>query len=218
MTCCENEREEHAGPTLLVRFVWSLVLNAGLALGEIVMSLITGSTALLADGLNNLDDVLALVLSIYGERVARKPPDEHRTFGYERMDVVTGFAKGCFLLITAVLVVYKAVHFLLSPTEIPGLPVLITATIALGVNLITAFWLKQDCGCSLNARGTYLCMVYDAVGSASVMVSAVLTMLFRLCLLRHRRFGSDRVPHDPLRRGVVAGKHRHLHAVGPRGL
>jgi len=36
---------ESNGATLLTRLIWSLILNAGLAVGEIVMSLITGSTA-----------------------------------------------------------------------------------------------------------------------------------------------------------------------------
>ena len=168
---------DDTSPSLLIRFVWSLILNAGLAVGEIVMSLLTGSTALLADGLNNLDDTAALILSIYSERIARKPPDKRHTFGHERMDVVAGFAKGCFLLIAAFLIVYKAIYFLLAPVEIPGLPVLITASLALVVNLASALWLKQDACHSLNAKGTYLCMVYDAVGSVAVMISAVLTLL-----------------------------------------
>jgi cobalt-zinc-cadmium efflux system protein len=168
---------ENAGPSLLIRFVWSLILNASLAVGEIVMSLVTGSTALLADGLNNLDDTAALILSIYSERIAKQPPDKRHTFGHERMDVVAGFAKGCFLLIAAVLIVYKAFVFLLAPVEIPGVPVLITASLALVVNLASAVWLKQDACHSLNAKGTYLCMVYDAVGSVAVMISAVLTLL-----------------------------------------
>ena len=96
--CCDSTSSR---PTLLARFIWSLILNAGLAIGEIVMSLITGSTALLADGLNNLDDTAALLLSIYSERAARKPADRRHTFGHQRMDVLAGFAKGCFLLLAA---------------------------------------------------------------------------------------------------------------------
>lgn len=72
----------------------------------------------------------------------------------------------------------KAISFLLSPVEIPGLPVLITASLTLVVNLLSALWLKQDACHSLDAKGTYLCMVYDAVGSVAVMISAMLTLLF----------------------------------------
>lgn len=173
----EHSREPN-GATLLTRFIWSLVLNAGLAVGEIVMSLITGSTALLADGLNNLDDTAALLLSIYSERVAKRPADRRHTFGHQRMDVLAGFAKGCFLLFAAVLIVYKAAYFLMEPVEIPGMAVLITASIALAVNLASALWLKEDACHSLNAKGTYLCMVYDAVGSVAVMISGVAMLLW----------------------------------------
>ena len=169
---------ESNGATLLTRFIWSLILNAGLAIGEIVMSLITGSTALLADGLNNLDDTAALLLSIYSERATKKPADRRYTFGHQRMDVLAGFAKGCFLLFAAVLIVYKAAYFLMEPVEIPGVAVLITASVALVVNLASAFWLKEDACHSLNAKGTYLCMVYDAVGSVAVMISGIATLLW----------------------------------------
>lgn len=173
----EHSSESNSA-TLLTRFIWSLFLNAGLAVGEIVMSLITGSTALLADGLNNLDDTAALLLSIYSERVAKKPADRRHTFGHQRMDVLAGFAKGCFLLIAAILIVYKAASFLMEPVEIPGVAVLITASVALVVNLASAFWLKEDACHSLNAKGTYLCMVYDAVGSVAVMISGVAMLLW----------------------------------------
>ncbi len=173
--CCDSTPNR---PTLLARFIWSLILNAGLAIGEIVMSLITGSTALLADGLNNLDDTAALLLSIYSERAAKKPADRRHTFGHQRMDVLAGFAKGCFLLIAAILIVYKAASFLLEPVEIPGTAVLITASIALTVNLASAMWLKEDACHSLNAKGTYLCMVYDAVGSVAVMISGIAMLLW----------------------------------------
>jgi len=169
---------ESNGATLLTRFIWSLILNAGLAIGEIVMSLITGSTALLADGLNNLDVTAALLLSIYSERAAKRPADRRHTFGHQRMDVLAGFAKGCFLLFAAVLIVYKAAYFLMEPVEIPGVAVLITASVALVVNLASAFWLKEDACHSLNAKGTYLCMVYDAVGSVAVMISSVAMLLW----------------------------------------
>jgi len=95
------------------------------------------------------------------------------------MDVLAGFAKGCFLLLAALLIVYKAASFLIEPVEIPGLAVLVTAGIALVVNVVSALWLKQDACHSLNAKGTYLCMVYDAVGSVAVMISSVLILVWQ---------------------------------------
>lgn len=172
---CQNNRA-----SLQKRFIGALILNGGLAIGEFIMSIITGSTALLADALNNIDDFGALIFSIYSEHIAKKPPDERHTFGHERMDVLAGLAKGCLLLLSAIFILYQSAKFIAAPTEIQGKLVLITATIALVVNLISALWLKQDACHSLNAKGTYLCMIYDAVGSLAVMISGVLLMLFNV--------------------------------------
>lgn len=171
-----NHCHQQTGSSLQMRFIWALLLNGGLAIGEIIASILTGSTALLADGLNNIDDVAALVLSIYSERISKKPPDERYTFGHDRIDIISGFAKGCFLLISAVLVIYQAIRFLITPDIIDGKIVMIVGAIALIVNILSAAWLKEDACHSLNAKGTYLCMVYDAVGSFAVMVSGFLSL------------------------------------------
>jgi cobalt-zinc-cadmium efflux system protein len=172
---CQKKRA-----SLQKRFIGALILNGALAIAELIMSIITGSTALLADALNNIDDFGALLFSIYSEHISKKPPDERHTFGHERMDVIAGLAKGCLLLLSAIFILYQSVLFIVSPSTIHGMLVLITATIALAVNLISALWLKQDACHSLNAKGTYLCMIYDAVGSFAVMISGALLMLFNV--------------------------------------
>ncbi|MBU0767170.1 cation diffusion facilitator family transporter [Patescibacteria group bacterium] len=175
----KGARADHHNPSQLeTRFIKSLILNAGLAIGEIAMSIITGSTALLADGLNNIDDVAALLLSIFSERKAQQGPTERNTFGYKRMDAIAGFAKGFFLLASAFFVLIQAMHFILTPQVIDGITVMAIGGIALIVNLLSAFWLKGDSCHSLNARGTYYCMVYDAFGSLSVIISGLLSMTF----------------------------------------
>lgn len=158
------------------RFTRALVLNGGLAVVETVGSIITGSSALLADALMNLDDAGALILSIYSERKTKQAPDAKRTFGYARMDAFAGFVKGCLLLVTAFIAFFQAVRLLLEPQAIEGGLVIVFGSIALVVNLVSALWLKEDACCSLNAKGTYACMVYDAVGSAAVVASGVLSL------------------------------------------
>jgi len=159
-------------------FIWALILNGGLAVVELITSVVTGSSAILADGLMNVDDVVALLLSIYSERKTRQAPDERRTFGYRRMDVFAGFVKGCLLLVTSLLVVLQAVRLLFVPEEISTLPVIIVGSIAFVVNLTSALGLRKDACCSLNAKGTFSCMAYDAVGSAAVVASAVLSYFY----------------------------------------
>jgi cobalt-zinc-cadmium efflux system protein len=166
----------HSSGSLEKRFMRALILNGGLAVVETIGSIITGSSALLADALMNLDDAGALILSIYSERKTKQGPDARRTFGYARMDAFAGFVKGCLLLVTAFIAFFQAVRLLLEPQEIAGGLVILFGSIALVVNLVSALWLKEDACCSLNAKGTYACMVYDAVGSAAVVASGILSL------------------------------------------
>ncbi|PIR49514.1 hypothetical protein COU79_04470 [Candidatus Peregrinibacteria bacterium CG10_big_fil_rev_8_21_14_0_10_54_7] len=166
---------EHSSSHLERRFWGSLLLNAGLAVGEMTASILTGSSALLADGLMNVDDTAALLLSIYSERKTKQLPDAKRTFGYKRMDAFAGFVKGCLLLVTAFLAFFQAIRLILIPEPIQGTTVIIVGCVAFFVNLFSALWLKEDACHSLNAKSTFSCMAYDAIGSAAVVASGVLS-------------------------------------------
>lgn len=159
-------------------FIVALILNGGLAIGEMTAGIILNSSALLADGFMNVDDTAALILSIYSERKTRQAPDEQRTFGYKRMDAFAGFVKGCLLLVTAFMAALQAVKLLIDPEPIQGIPVMIIGAIAIVVNFVSAFGLKADACCSLNAKGTYECLKYDVIGSAAVVVSGFLSYFY----------------------------------------
>lgn len=159
-------------------FIVALILNGGLAIVEMTAGIILGSSALLADGFMNVDDTAALILSIYSERKTRQAPDERRTFGYKRMDAFAGFVKGCLLLVTAFMAALQAMKLLIDPEPIQGIPVMIIGGIAIVVNFVSAFGLKADACCSLNAKGTYECLKYDVIGSAAVVVSGFLSSFY----------------------------------------
>lgn len=67
-TCCSAPHRFSSSSVLEWKFIWAFVLNGGLAAMELAMSIVTGSTAVLADGLMNVDDLAALGFSIYTEK------------------------------------------------------------------------------------------------------------------------------------------------------
>jgi cobalt-zinc-cadmium efflux system protein len=176
-TCCTLPHRPSSS-ALEWKFIWALILNGSLAVTELALSVVTGSTAVLADGLMNTDDLAALGFSIYSERKTRQAPDERRTFGYGRMDALAGFVKGCLLLLSSLVVVLQAGKLLLVPESVAGTAVLLIGVASLAVNFISSVMLKADACCSLNARGTYACMKYDMIGSAALIASGLLSRSF----------------------------------------
>jgi cobalt-zinc-cadmium efflux system protein len=177
-TCTDGCCSPASSSRLEKNFITALILNGGLAIGELTAGIILGSSALLADGFMNVDDTAALILSIYSERKTRQAPDERRTFGYKRMDAFAGFVKGCLLLVTALMALLQALKLLIDPEPIAGIPVMIIGSIAIVVNFVSAFGLKADVCCSLNAKGTYECLKYDVIGSSAVVISGFLSYYF----------------------------------------
>jgi cation diffusion facilitator family transporter len=70
----------HNNRTLLIAFA----ANLGIAVSKFVAAAVTGSSAMLTEGIHSVVDSLNQLLLIWGRRQARKPPDLQHPFGYGR--------------------------------------------------------------------------------------------------------------------------------------
>ena len=73
------------------------LLTGVFLIAEIAGALISGSLALMADAGHMLTDFASLALAWYGFRLARRPADWKRTYGYDRFSIVIAFANGLTL-------------------------------------------------------------------------------------------------------------------------
>ena len=70
-------------------------------LAEIIGGLVSGSLALLADAGHMLIDFASLSLAWFGFRLARRPADLMRTYGFDRFSVLVAFVNGLTLFVIA---------------------------------------------------------------------------------------------------------------------
>jgi cation diffusion facilitator family transporter len=64
--------------------VIALLANLGIAISKFVAAAITGSSAMLTEGVHSVVDSTNQLLLMWGRRAARKPPDMRHPFGYGR--------------------------------------------------------------------------------------------------------------------------------------
>jgi cobalt-zinc-cadmium efflux system protein len=167
-----------AGERHRARLAVAFALATGFFVVEAVAAFLTGSLALLSDAGHMLTDVAGLGMALAAITAAtRAPTGGRRTFGLYRLEVLAALANAVLLLAVAGYVVWEAVRRFREPVAVPAGPMLLVAVLGLAVNLTAFALLRDGARESLNVRGAYLEVLADAVGSAGVLVAAVLILL-----------------------------------------
>lgn len=152
---------------------WALGLTSVFLIAEVVGGLLTNSLALLSDAAHMMTDVFALAISLAAVRLARRPADAKRTYGYARMEALGAMINGGLLFIVAGYILWEAVARFREPHEVSSTGMLVIAVLGLIVNLISMRLLKAGSETSLNVKGAYLEVWADMLGSIGVIVGAV---------------------------------------------
>lgn len=74
-----------SAPTTSTRtLVVALLANLGIAISKFVAAAITGSSAMLTEGVHSVVDCTNQLLLMWGRRASKRPPDKRHPFGYGR--------------------------------------------------------------------------------------------------------------------------------------
>jgi cobalt-zinc-cadmium efflux system protein len=167
--------ERHRG-----RLAIAFALAAAYLVVEVVVALATDSLALLSDAGHMLTDTAGLGMALAAITAATRAQGDtnsRRTFGLYRLEVLAALANAALLLAVSGYVVWQAVHRLQDPIDVPAGPIFAVAAAGLAVNLVGFYLLREGAKESLNVRAAYLEVLADAVGSAGVMLAAILIAL-----------------------------------------
>jgi len=165
---------DHAHPSHQGRLRWALVLTALFFVAEVFGGIISNSLALLADAGHMFTDVGALALSLFVAWFSRQRAAPEKTYGYLRFEILAALLNGAVLLLVSGLIVWEAIGRLQSPEPLQGNLMLVVAMGGLLVNAASAAILRPVHGHSLNARGAYLHVLGDLLGSVGTVAAAII--------------------------------------------
>ena len=158
-------------------FRWSIALNSGLTVLQLLIGFAFGSLALIGDALHNLGDVLGLVLGWGAEQLSRRPARGRFTYGYGRSTQMASLVNGLLIFSAGVVVVVEAIQRLQDPVPLIAGPVVWAAAAGIVINLLSARLFGHNHQHDLNQRAAVLHLLTDAAVSVAVLLSAIVVGL-----------------------------------------
>lgn len=152
----------------------ALVLAVAFLVVEAVTALLADSLALLSDAAHLLTDAVGIGMALAAIQLAsRARTGGARTFGLYRLEILAALANAILLFAATGYVLVEAVLRMSREPDVEAGPMLLVAVLGLVVNLVSVALLRAGARDSLNVRGAYLDVVADSLGSAGVVVAAV---------------------------------------------
>jgi len=159
---------------------WAVILNAVLAALKLTVGFISGSYAVIADGIDSATDIASSVVVLLAARIINKPPDIKFAYGYQKADTVAAKILSFVIFFAGAQLAWSTIQLLLREEvrETPSSLAVWVTVISIGGKLVLTYLLQRT-GKKVespmliaNARN----MRNDIFISLSVLVSLVFTL------------------------------------------
>ena len=140
---------------------------------EMGIGLWSGSIAVISDAFHTFSAVGGVLVAIAAARLARRPADENRSFGWYRAEIIGALVNGAFLLVMALVVIVMGSMRLAEPIDLPTTPMLLAAAGGLVTEFISLGLIWKQSKHDLNVRGALWHIIQTFVGSLLIIVTAL---------------------------------------------
>lgn len=160
-----------------------IVCNCLLTVLKLVIGLLVGSMAIIADGVNNLSDAASSLTTLLGFRMAQRPADKQHPYGHARYEYLSGLAVAALILLIGAELVKSSIAKIINPEPID----ISAATIALlAASVAVKLWMSgfyKALGKKINSTALYATSVdsrNDVISTCAVLLGCLVNYLFGL--------------------------------------
>lgn len=140
---------------------------------EMAIGLWTGSVAVISDAFHTFSAVGGVLVALFAARLARRPADAERSYGWYRAEIIGALVNGGFLLGMALVVLAMGAMRLAEPIELPPGPMLLAAAGGLITEFISLGLIWKQSQSDLNVKGALWHIIQTFVGSLIIIVAAL---------------------------------------------
>lgn len=160
-----------------------IILNAILAGMKIMVGIISGSLAILADGVNNLSDAGSSGVTFISFKIASKPADRDHPFGHARIEYVASLIVSFLIINVGFDLFSDSIKNVFNLNDIAGIDVSTLAISVLSVSILMKLWLAsfyakiaKKLGSSVIKAASFDSLS-DCISTTAVLVSSVVIKL-----------------------------------------
>jgi len=179
----EHSHKHHSGHSHhhgTERIGITVLLNIVITVAQIIGGLLSGSLSLLSDAAHNFSDVIALIISYIGNRMAKLPYSDNRTFGYKRAEIIAALINVVSIILIGVFIFLEAIERIGNVQPIHGITVIALAGLSIVMNGLSVLLLQKQAQGNLNIKSAYLHLFSDMLTSIAVLISGVLIYFFNM--------------------------------------
>lgn len=158
-----------------------ILSNLLLCVMKMLVGLISGSIAIVADAVNNLADASSSVITLAGFKLAAMPEDEEHPYGHARIEYIAGMVVSLIIIVVGVELGKSSFDKILHPEPLEfSLSVVIVLLIAIAIKVWQAMFNisagKKINSLTLVATGTD--SRNDVIATSAVLISIIAGYVF----------------------------------------
>ncbi len=165
----------------------SIVGNALLATLKLIVGFISGSFAVIADGIDSSADIISSIVTLVAARVVSKPPNIKFPYGYVKADTVATKVLSMLIFLAGAQLAISTIERLLN-NEVAGIPSMIAIYVTLfsmagkiSLSLYLKWVGKKNNSNMFSTMGIH--MRNDMLISLAVLIGLLATVLFEVAII-----------------------------------
>lgn len=163
--------------------ILGIAMNLGFATFKIGVGILTGGISMIADGMNNLMDMLSSMISLIGFHFASMPADANHPYGHARMEYLASFLVSLIILWTGGSLMWQSVKNIMNPGTIDATALAVAVLIVSILGKLFLYRYNLILGKRLDSE-LLVATAYDARGdvfaTGAVLLSLIATSMFSI--------------------------------------
>jgi cation diffusion facilitator family transporter len=165
----------------------SIIGNAILAILKLVIGFVSGSFAVIADGIDSTADIISSIITLVAAKIVSKPPNIKFSYGYEKADTVATKVLSMLIFLAGSQLAISAITRLIKnePSDLPATIAIYVTLFSIIGKILLSIYLKST---GKNQKNNTLVtmginMRNDMLISTSVLIGLLATIYFEIPII-----------------------------------